>query len=77
MPERTIKSVFEEHKKGLLAITGVVGVATGKSDENDCIRVFVAWKDSKLIKQFPQHLEGYEVIVEKTGEMQALDTERY
>ena len=71
---KTIKSVFREHKKSLLAINGVVGVAIGESGGKACIRVLVARKDSKLIKQIPQSLEGYVIIVEKTGEMQALNT---
>ncbi|MFC1957166.1 hypothetical protein ACFLVY_02610 [Chloroflexota bacterium] len=77
MHERTIKSVFKEYKSSLLAIAGVVGVAIGESNGKACIRVFVYRKDNKLLRQIPHSLEDYEVIVEKTGEIRALNTEKH
>jgi len=60
-----------------LSIAGVVGVAIGDTGGKSCIRVFVARKDNKLLRQIPHSLEDYEVIVEKTGEIRALNTENH
>ena len=73
-PVKTIKSVFEEHKGSLLSIAGVVGVAIGETGGKSYIRVFVARKDNKLLRQIPHSLEDYAVVVEKTGEIRALNT---
>jgi hypothetical protein len=74
MPEKAIGLVLEKHKKSLLSIAGVVGVAVGESNGKPCIRVFATTKDNKLLGQIPHSLEGYEVIVDKTGEIRALNT---
>lgn len=72
MPEEAIGSVFESHKKSLLELDGVVGVAIGKHEGRPCIRVFVARKNDELLRQIPVALDGYKISIEETGEFRAL-----
>ena len=57
-----------------MSVSGVVGVAEGKSHGKQCIRIFVVDIKSESIKLLPDNLEGYSVNVEESGEFQALST---
>ena len=74
MPRRSIREVLKSHTDELMAIPGVVGVAEGESQGRRCIKVFVMDKNSKLLRQIPDRIEGYQLQVEESGEFRALGT---
>ena len=73
MQEKTIEEALREHTEGLMSLTGVVGTGQGLCDGRPCIKVFIGRKTPELIGQIPTEIEGYAVVVEETGEIQALD----
>ena len=73
MPERTIEQVQEEHTDAWMAIPGVEGTAIGLSEGKPCIKIFTSGKPQQLRDKIPSTVEGYNVIIEETGEFRALD----
>jgi hypothetical protein len=76
MQEKTIEAVLKEHTDNLMSLPGVVGTAHGLCDGKPCIKVFVREKTAILEEKIPPALEGYPVVVEETGEIQALPEEQ-
>ena len=74
MPKKEIREVLKDHTDELMAVAGVVGVAEGKSEGKPCIRVFIADNRPKIQKQLPSCIEGYRLLIEKSGEFRALGT---
>jgi hypothetical protein len=72
MTAKTIQEVLKENNKELLSVPGVVGTAQGVCDNKPCIKVYVTRKTRELDKKIPDILEGYPVVIEETGEFQAL-----
>ena len=75
MTDKTIQEVLREHSRHIISLPGVVGIARGDLNGKPCIRVYVAKKTHELPRQIPSNIEGYEVIVEASGEFKALPTE--
>ncbi len=73
MPEKTIEEVLKEHTDSLMSLPGVVGTALGECSGQPCIKVFVVKKTADLVKQIPSAIEGYDVAIQETGEIRALD----
>ena len=73
MPEKTIQQVLTDHTDRIMALPGVVGIAQGACSGQPCIRVFIIEKTEELLKQIPSVIEGYQVAVDETGEIRALD----
>ncbi len=73
MQEKTIEVVLKEHTDSLMSLAGVVGTALGECSGQPCIKVVVVKKTAELVKQNPSAIEGYEVAVQETGEIRALD----
>ena len=71
MPRKTVEVVLREHRRGLLALHGVVGVAIGSRQGKPCIVVYISEKTSDVLEHYPAILEGYDVIVEESGEFHA------
>ena len=74
MRDKPIEAVLKQHTDGLMALSGVVGIAQGQSDGKPCIRVFVVKRTPALLKQIPSEIEGYVVEVQETGVIRALDS---
>ena len=72
MTAKTIEEVLKEHTDALMAIDGVVGVAQGLCNDEDCIKVYVIEMTPELEKKIPRQLDGYPVETEVTGEFKAL-----
>lgn len=72
MPGKTIEEALAELTRKLMQKPGVVGTAIGRHSGRPCIRVFVAKKTPALLKDVPASADGYEVVVEETGEIRAL-----
>ena len=60
-----IGEVLARHTPRLLALPGVIGVAEGEADGAPCIVVFVA--SDAPPPQLPAVIEGYLVVVRRTG----------
>jgi hypothetical protein len=76
--KRDINAVLAAHDKELLAIPDVVGVYVGTmGDERQlCLKVMLARKNPASERRIPRTLEGYHVITEVTGEIEARDASR-
>jgi hypothetical protein len=72
MRSRSIEQVFDAHRDSLLSILGVVGAGIAKSENKPCIMVMVQDSSEEILRQIPQELDGYKVIVEQTGEFKTL-----
>ncbi len=72
MAARAIDEVLKEHAKAVMSIPGVVGIGQGLCKGTPCIKVFVIKKTPELDRKIPNTLEGYQVVVEETGEVRAL-----
>jgi hypothetical protein len=71
MAARTIEEVINEHTQELMSIPGVVGVGRGLCNNNPCIKVYIIKKTPDLDKKIPNVLDGYKVMIEVTGKIQA------
>ena len=69
---KTIEEVLKEHTEELMSLPGVVGTAQGLCDDKPCIKVYVIKKTSELDQKIPDIIEGYRIMIEETGEIQAL-----
>ena len=72
MPAKAIDEVLKENTKAIMSIPGVVGTGQGLCEGKPCIKVFVIKKTPDLDQKIPNTLEGYQVVIEETGEIKAL-----
>ena len=69
-----VRRVKERHEARLLAIPGVVGLGVGRSERvigQAAIEIYVKQATSSLRQAIPDSLEGVEVKIVETGEIQA------
>jgi hypothetical protein len=71
---RRIQDVKERNEAKLMSIDDVVGVAIGEKDKKPCLIVYVAKASPKLTNAIPKEIEGFEVLIEESGEFVALPT---
>ncbi len=69
---RPIADVLREQTDALMALPGVVGTAQGEQDGAPCILVLVVRLTEELQARIPGELEGYPVVIDETGEINAL-----
>lgn len=74
VPPPPIKEVLERHTGRLLAMPGVVGVGEGARDGRPTVHVLVVRRTPELMRELPDSLEGYAVVVEETGVIRAQDS---
>jgi hypothetical protein len=65
---RPIQEVMNDHVSALMRMPGVVGVGIGQCNDRPCIKVFAVEKNPALVASVPSTLEGYEVVIEPTGD---------
>lgn len=72
-PNRDIHAVLAGHDKELLAIPDVVGVYVGTTgdDRQLCLKVMLARANPESERKIPRMIEGYRVVTEVTGEIEA------
>jgi hypothetical protein len=73
--KRPIETVLEAHAEELTALPGVVGAGIGSRDGQPCITVLVSSAAPVPPPRFPETLEGYPVVVHKSGPIRAVDRE--
>ncbi len=71
MEQKPIKAVLDANFDRLMSIPGVLGTGEGRERGVACVKVFVISKNAGLMKRLPKELDGYEVVVEETGEIEA------
>ncbi len=69
---KTIVEVLKEHTEELMSIPGVVGIGQGLCNGKPCIKVLVIEKTPELAQKIPDIIEGYQVVIQETGEIRAL-----
>ena len=72
MTVKTIVEVIKEHTEELMSIPGVVGIGKGLCNDKPCIKVLVIEPTLELAQKIPDNLQGYQVMIEDTGEIRAL-----
>ncbi len=72
MTAKAIEEVLKDHTEELMSLPGVTGTAQGLCDDKPCIKVYVIKKTPELDQKIPDNLEGYQVMIEETGEIKAL-----
>ncbi len=72
MTAKTIEEVLKDHTEELMSLPGVVGIGQGLCNGKPCIKVLVIEKTSELEQKIPDNIEGYQVMIEETGEIRAL-----
>ena len=73
MSEHSVTEVFEANQVSLMLLPGVVAVGIGEHDGRPCIRVMVEKATQAVKTGIPDQLDGYQVIVDETGPINALD----
>jgi hypothetical protein len=70
---RDINAVLAAHDKELLAIPDVVGVYVGTigNEGQLCLKVMLARANPESERKIPRMIEGYPVVTEVTGEIEA------
>jgi hypothetical protein len=56
-----------------MSLTGVVATAHGLAGGQPCINVYAVTKTAELLRQVPDAIEGYPVLVRQAGQIQAQD----
>lgn len=72
MHKGTIEDALKELNRKLLALPEVVGTAQSLCDSNPCIRVYIIKISPEVVRQIPNMIDGYPVIIEETGEIHTL-----
>ena len=71
---RPLSAVLADHAPGLMATSGVVAVAEGENASGKpCIKIWATHADA-VRARLPKSLEGYDVVVEESGPIQAMDS---
>lgn len=68
----SLEEVKRRHEARLMRMRGVVGVGIGRKDGKDCIRVYVAENNPKILAELPDKLEEIPVEVVVAGPFKAL-----
>lgn len=72
-PMKNIDEVIKMYSDSLLAISGVVGVYHGlNEDGRSCLKVMVKRINPEVEGRIPKKLEGYDVVIEETGEIKPM-----
>jgi len=73
MTSKSISEVLKEHTDELMSIQGVVGTAQGLYKNKPCIKVLVAKDTQEIRNSIPHEIDGYLVVIQESGEIQALN----
>ena len=75
MAEKPIEQVQAQHTDAWMQIPGVVGTAIGLHEGRPCILIMTSVDPDQIRPEIPLSIEGYPVIIRKTGEFRALGPE--
>jgi hypothetical protein len=73
-PSRTLSAVLAEHAPRLMTVAGVVAVAEGQNASGrPCVKIWATGADT-VRTHLPRSIEGYDVVVEESGPLEAMDS---
>ena len=73
-PSRPLSAVLAEQAPRLMAIPGVVAVAEGENAaRRPCLKIWATGAD-RVRAQLPKSIDGYDVVVEESGPIEAMDS---
>ncbi len=67
----TIEQAQKKHQAKIMKLTGVVGIGIGEVRTEKVIKVMVVKRTPELEKKIPKQIEGFQVVIEETGKIQA------
>jgi len=73
MSDKTLEEVHREHADRLMTLPGVVGVGIGETGGKPCLLVLVDNITPEVRAKIPTILNGYSVVVERSGKFTAHD----
>src|SRR5688572_6031702 len=75
-PSRPLSAVLAEHAPRLMEMPGVVAVGEGENASGrPCLRVWATGAD-QVRTRLPKTIDGYDVVVEESGPIEAMDSTR-
>jgi hypothetical protein len=73
-PPRPLSAVLAEHAPRLMTMEGVVAVAEGENAAGrPCLKIWATGAD-RVRKRLPPAIDGYDVVVEESGPIEAMDS---
>lgn len=77
MSKPSIKEVIQQHSSEILSIPGVVGIYEGETKAgNPCIKIMTEKESQEIEDKIPKSLNGYPVIIEVTGKIKPMGSEK-
>jgi hypothetical protein len=67
----SITQVLDKHTEKWLKIPGVVGTGEGRSEGKPCIMIMTDGSSKQIRKKIPKMVDGYKVVFEETGKIEA------
>lgn len=68
---KKIEEVKKDLERELMPLSNISGIYIGEKDNRKVIKVGIKNKDSDSIKLIDKNRDGYDIIVEETGEYSA------
>ena len=68
---RPIQDVLEEHRDAFMSLRGVCGIGASVRNNKPCIKIFLGSDDPSVKARIPSMIQGYKVVVIKTGNIAA------
>lgn len=69
----SIEAAQERLTAKMISMPRVTGTGIGECGGRPCIKIFLEKKTPDLMVEIPSNYEGFTVVVEETGEIQAQD----
>jgi len=70
--QKPIAQVIQEHRTSMLSIPGILGIGQGGSPDTPHITLYVRAQILANLNSIPSILEGYPVVIQETGDIEAL-----
>lgn len=67
----SLEEILIKHTKQWISLPGVVGTAIGLHNNKTCIKILVDKVTTELLNTIPMEVEGFPVIIERTGAFRA------
>lgn len=75
MGEGDIQSANQALTDSIIDLPGVTAVGIGECDGAPCLKVLVVEKTDELVEAIPNLVDGFPVIVEESGPIEALEVD--
>jgi hypothetical protein len=65
--KNNFQKVLKEAQQSWMDIDGVIAVAQGKQEQQDCIDVYVTTESQQIKKHIPSKFQNYPVVFRESG----------